>query len=139
MRGEIRSYRDLEVWQEGVALVVSTYEVVKLLPSAERYGLSSQMCRAATSIPANVAEGHAKRGRPYLFHVNVALGSTAELETHIEVASRLGYLSADVATRLAEQAACVGRMLSGLRRSLRLRLLSKAASAGCAVLVLLSR
>jgi four helix bundle protein len=125
---EIRSYRDLGVWQRGVDLTLIAYALAQRLPSSERYELSAQIRRAATSIPANVAEGHARRGKAYLHHVRIALGSLAELETHVEVARRLGFLSdADVASLLKETTP-LGKMLHGLRRSLVRRLLSKVAA-----------
>jgi four helix bundle protein len=84
----------------------------------ERYGLTSQMRRAAVSIPSNVAEGHGRRDGAYLNHVRIALGSQAELGTEIEVASRLGFLGADRATVLLAEVGNVRQMLYGLRRSL---------------------
>jgi four helix bundle protein len=123
----IQSYRDLEVWQRGVDLTVAAYEVSRRLPSTEQYELARQIRRAASSIPANVAEGHERREKGYLNHVRIALGSLSELQTHFEVAIRLGYLNRpDVASFIAD-ADSVGRMLNGLRRSLMRRLMAKAA------------
>ena len=90
----IRSYRDLEVWQKAMALVVESYRFTNLFPKSETYGLSSQIQRAATSIPANIAEGHGRDHLgDYLHHLSVANGSLMELETHLEIASRLSYVS----------------------------------------------
>jgi four helix bundle protein len=117
---ELRDYRDLRVWQAAVDLVVETYRLGELLPHRERYGLVTQIRRAGTSVPANIAEGHGRllRGE-YLHHLSIARGSLKELETHLTVAERLGYLKADQLTRARELCDMVSRMLTGLRRSLR--------------------
>jgi four helix bundle protein len=118
MRGN--SYRDLEVWKKSMDLVVSCYGSARMFPVYEQYGLTSQLQRAAVSIPANIAEGQARQHRKeFLHHLSLSHGSLAELETHIEVARRIGYLEGEVADRLFSQTEEVGRMINGLRRSLR--------------------
>lgn len=86
----IHSYRDLIVWQKSIELVVETYRLTDLFPIAERYGLISQMRRAAVSIPSNIAEGKLrgskKECRQFFL---IAFGSGGELETQIEIAKRL--------------------------------------------------
>ena len=125
---KVRSFRDLEVWQIGMDLVVSVYKATEALPSSERFGLTSQVRRAVVSIPSNVAEGHARRSDGvFLNHVKVALGSQAEVLTQIEVARRLGYLQDDVATTVEADIDRTRQMLHGLRRTLeRDRLISAA-------------
>ena len=125
---EVRSFRDLEVWQIGMDLVVSVYTATEALPSSERFGLTSQVRRAVVSIPSNVAEGHARRSDGvFLNHVKVALGSQAEVLTQIEVPRRLGYLQDDVATTVEADIDRTRQMLHGLRRTLeRDRLISAA-------------
>ncbi|MDY0354416.1 MAG: four helix bundle protein [Sedimentisphaerales bacterium] len=114
------SYRDLDVWRKSMDLVVQCYDVTRAFPANEKYGLMGQIQRAAVSVPANIAEGQAREHRKeFLHHLSIAHGSVAELETHIEIASRIGYLKADVAHRLFGQTEEVGRMINGLRRSLR--------------------
>ena len=94
MAETIKSYEDLEVWQGGIELCVRIYELVKRLPSSERFELSSQMRRSAVSVPSNVAEGHARRQpKPFLNHVHIALGSLAELETCLVIALRLKFIT----------------------------------------------
>ena len=89
----IQSYRDLIVWQKAIDLVVEVYGVTKSFPETERYGLTSQMRRAAVSIPANIAEGYARKHRQeYTQFIRVAFASGAELETHLVIAKRLGYI-----------------------------------------------
>ena len=111
----MRSCRELVVWQKAVDLVVEIYGITRAFPKSELYGLASQMQRAAVSVPSNIAEGQAlKQTRAYLRHLSIASGSLAELETQLEIASRLGYLTAEYEV-VFEQANEVGRMLSALR------------------------
>ena len=115
----IRSYRDLEVWQAAVDLVVEVYRFSAAFPKCETYGLRSQLRAAAVSVPANIAEGHG-RGHlgDYLHHLSVANGSLMELETHCIIAQRLSYAAEDIPS-LLKRAAEVGRMLAGLIRALK--------------------
>ena len=117
--GDIRSFRDLEVWSAAMTLVASAYQLIRKLPAAEMYGLSAQMRRAAVSIPSNIAEGHAGgRGARYRHHVRIALGSLAELDTHLEIAVRLGFLSPPERATAAAQLTRTRQLLHGLARSL---------------------
>lgn len=114
------SYRDLEVWKKSMDVVVECYEVTRTFPASEQYGLAGQTQRAAVSVPANIAEGQARQHRKeFLHHLSIAHGSVAELETHIEIAKRIGYVTVKTADRLFSQTEEVGRMINGLRRSLR--------------------
>src|SRR5690348_3439026 len=89
-------YRSLRVWQRAMDLVVESYALAHRLPLHERYGLASQLRRAAVSIPANIAEGNGRVHRgDYVHHLSIARGSLMELETHIEIAHRLQYLHED--------------------------------------------
>ena len=93
-RKKIRSYKDLEIWQEGIELVNTVYTVTHNFPKEEIYGLTSQIRRAAVSIPANIAEGCARHHRnEYRQFLYIALGSLAELETLFLVAQQLEFLS----------------------------------------------
>ena len=87
----VRSFRDLKVWQKAMRLAVSVYAATKGFPASERYGLATQIRRAAGSIPANVAEGHIRHSRKeFLRYLDIALGSAAELETHLLLAQETG-------------------------------------------------
>ena len=113
------SYRDLEVWQKSMDLVVECYQLTKKFPKSEIYGLTSQLQRAAVSIPANIAEGRERQQRKeFIQHISIAYASLAELETHIQIAERLDYLDTNTAKKLLEKTSEVGRMLNGLRNSL---------------------
>jgi four helix bundle protein len=104
-------------------LVEETYRLTQSFPKKEVYALSSQMRRAAVSIPANIAEGHAREStKEFLHYISIALGSLAELETHLILAGRLSYLEErDVSTTLSE-ADELGRMLRGLQKALKSKL-----------------
>ena len=113
-----RSHRDLKVWQEAISLVEIIYRLTTAFPKEEQYGLTSQMRRAATSVPANIAEGAARSGTRELLHfLSIATGSLSELDTHIEVAKRLGLMkqTADV----QEQIDRVTALTLALAKSLR--------------------
>ena len=113
-----RKHRSLLVWQESVELALLVYRVANSFPKSEIYGLTSQMRRAATSVPANIAEGAARTGTGELLHfLSYANGSLSELDTHIEVAHRLGYISDR--KELDENLERGFRLLSGLTASLR--------------------
>jgi len=116
----VRSYRDLQVWQKAMALVVESYRVAKLLPKSETYGLIGQIQPAAVSIPANIAEGHGREHLgDYVRHLSVANGSLMELETHFLISVELEYLTRDQIAQAMSMTAEVGRMLTGLTRKLR--------------------
>lgn len=89
---KITSYKDLIVWQKSVELAIAVYTLVEEFPKEELYGISSQMKRAAVSIPSNIAEGRKFGSRKEFTHfLSIAYGSGAELETQIEIAKRLPF------------------------------------------------
>jgi four helix bundle protein len=116
---DVRSYRDLEVWQKAMDLVVECYEITKRFPKDEIYGLILQLRRAAVSIPANIAEGRGRKHTgEFIQYLSIAYGSLAELETHLQIAQRLNYSNIGDSDQLLEKTAEIGRMINGLRRSL---------------------
>ncbi len=119
----ITTFRELDVWQMAMDLVMDCYDLTERYPTHERYGLTSQTRRSAVSIPSNVAEGHNRHAeKAYLNHVNIALGSQAELDTQLEIALRRGYLKAEDLAPALEKLSRTGQMLHGLQRSLERRL-----------------
>jgi len=115
----LKSYRDLRVWQDSLDITKKIYLLTKSFPRSEQYGLTSQMRRAAVSIPSNIAEGHARIGTgEYLRFLSIALGSIAELETQLIISQRLDYLSAQDLSSVMEQLARVGKMLRNLYKSI---------------------
>jgi len=120
MAGTIRSYKDLVVWQQAVTLVELTYDLARKLPASERFGLISQMTRAAVSVQANIAEGHgSQHRRVYLNHLSISKGSLVELETYIILVVKLGFVKPEQTAKIQGKIDDVGRLLSALIRALR--------------------
>ena len=116
----IKTFIDLLVWQEAMNLVEMVYLKTKTFPKEEMYGLTSQIRRAAVSIPANIAEGNGRMSRKeYLRFLAVANGSIKELETHLMIAERLNFLTKETMVQLQPQLQSVGRLLTALRKSLK--------------------
>ena len=116
---ELRRHHDLVAWQRAVGLVKEIYEVTASLPEAEKYGLSSQMRRAAVSIPSNIAEGAARRSRKeFLQSPYVARGSLAEIETQLVLCRELGYAknSSALDQSVSELFSILGGLIKSLRR-----------------------
>lgn len=115
----MHNFKDLKVWQKAVELVVAVYEVTKDFPQSERYNLTSQMQRAATSIPSNIAEGCGRGSNPaFKQFLGIALGSSYELETQIILSQRLGLLQDTQHDSLATRVIEVQRMINGLSNTL---------------------
>jgi len=110
----------LDAWQQGIVLVTTVYEAIKPFPVEERYGLTSQIRRAAVSIPANIAEGAARGSqKEFLQFLIIARGSISELETLLTIAKEIDVLSEDKARDLDRQCSLVSSRLSGLIKSVR--------------------
>jgi four helix bundle protein len=111
-------YRDLVVWQKGIELAKVVYSLTQKFPPAEKFGLTSQMRRAAVSIPSNIAEGNARQSRrDYVHYLIVARGSLAELDTQLVIARELKMISDTDPLRAQIQE--MARMLQSLIRRLR--------------------
>ena len=120
--GEIRTFRDLIVWQKSMQLVTDVYRSTQGFPKQELYGLTSQLRRCAISIPSNIAEGFGRQSAgDYARFLSIAAGSLFELETQLEISLNLEYLTRDRFDSLHEQAREVERMLSSLIRKVRPR------------------
>lgn len=119
MVNKIKNFRDLDVWCKGIEIVKDIYDVTKSFPKPEMYGLTSQVQRAAVSVPSNIAEGfnrfHNKEYKQFLY---IALGSCAEVETHIEIAVMLGYISKEDKKDLLDKIEHESRMLRNLIKKL---------------------
>ena len=117
--GSIKSFKELEIWKKGIELVKEIYALTENFPSAEVYGLTSQMRRCSISIPSNVAEGfkrrHAKEFKQFL---NIALGSLAELETQIIIAEELHYSFNGKEALISELIDHLNRMIVSLSKKL---------------------
>jgi len=115
----VDSYRDLVAWQKAMTLVVEIYSVTGLLPDSEKFGLASQLRRAAVSVPSLLAEGHARSGtKEFARYVSMAMGSMAEIETQLLISIRLRYLEEQSLSQLFDACGEIGRILRGLKKSL---------------------
>jgi four helix bundle protein len=118
----IRTYRDLVAWQKGMALAELVYRATADLPPEEKFGLVSQMRRAAVSIPANIAEGFGRAGKvEFRRYLEISRGSLFELQTHAELARRLGWLKGQPLSDLRGLARELDAVLMGLLRSVKAR------------------
>ena len=116
---QITSYRDLRVWQDAMALAEACYLATRDFPKAEMFGLTSQIRRASSSIPANIAEGHGRENtQPFIQHLRIAQGLLKELETHLLLCVRVGILATGECDPLMERCSDIGKMLRSLIRSL---------------------
>jgi four helix bundle protein len=87
----MKDFKKLKIWQKGMEIVLKSYQLAKVLPTEERYGLRSQICKSAVSIPSNIAEGSAKSSKKdYKNFLEIALGSSYELKTHILIIEMVG-------------------------------------------------
>lgn len=122
MPGDVRSYQDLDVWRFAVDWTEAIYRTTAARPTDERFGLSSQVRRAAVSVASNIAEGAARRSTgEFLQFVGMAQGSLAEAETQLLIATRLGYLREPDHQALTESANRISRMLASLASALKRR------------------
>ena len=116
----MRAFRDLLVWQKAHALTLALYKATKTFPRDEQYGLTAQIRRSASSVPANLAEGCGRRtATDFGRFVQIALGSASELEYHLLLAADLGLLVPDRHSELDRGVTEVKRMLTGLAKKLR--------------------
>ena len=116
---KVSHFRELKVWQRGMDIVVAVYRITCGFPKSELYGLTGQVRRAAVSVPSNIAEGHTRAStKEYLNHVSIAQASLAEVETQLEIASRLGYLRSVELNPVLEETVVLGKQLYALRDAL---------------------
>ena len=114
------SYRELDVWAKAMEVAEAVYAAAKLMPKQEEYRLTAQLIRAAVSVPANIAEGHARATRKdYAHFVSIARGSAAELETLLILAQRAKLLSSETSDPILQETERVARMLNRLHARLK--------------------
>ncbi|MBU4272082.1 MAG: four helix bundle protein [Planctomycetes bacterium] len=115
----VKDYRDLIVWQKAMNLVETIYRTTKTFPREEIYGLTSQIRRAAISIPSNIAEGNGRHTtRDYVHFLGMAYGSVKEVETQVLISERLRYINSDRSGELVQMTTEIARLISGLVNSL---------------------
>jgi len=111
----VQNYKELDVWKKAVSLITDLYRSTARFPDSERYGLTSQIRRAATSIAANIAEGWGRGSTgEYIQFLTIARGSAMELETHLIVACNLGFVKSDEVNGVTRQVENIAKMLNRL-------------------------
>lgn len=116
----MRPHEKLDVWNKAIDFVVTVYRATDSFPKDEKFGLTSQIRRAAVSIPANIAEGAARQSNKEFIHfLSNAQGSASELETELLIAHRLGYLGANSYREVRSTLDSIGRMIVGLSQHLK--------------------
>ncbi len=117
---KIKNFKQLKIWQKGIGIVKDIYQLTKRFPKYELYGLTSQMRRAAISIPSNVAEGFKRRhNKEYTQFLHITSGSAAELETQLIISKELGFIGEDKLEANLEKLDHISRMISSLLNKLK--------------------
>jgi four helix bundle protein len=115
----LKNFKELKVWQKSYQVCLEIYKITAKFPKEERFGLTSQIRRAAVSVPSNIAEGYGRRTTPdYIRSLYIAYGSNCELETQILLSADIGYISAALLQRIEDAIQEVERMLKALIKSL---------------------
>lgn len=119
---QVKSYKDLIVWQKSMDLVEMIYQVTKSFPKDEQYGLTNQLRRAAVSIPSNIAEGQARNSTAeFKNFLSIARGSLAEVDTQLLIAERLGYIQPEKLREILELQIEINKMTNSLMSKLATR------------------
>ncbi len=114
----MRNFRDLEIWKSGILLVKKVYLLVNTFPSAEKYGLSSQMSRSAISIPSNIAEGCSRESqKDFSRFLQIALGSSFELETQLLISLEVGFISQSKYSEIIESLNQLQKSINSLKNT----------------------
>lgn len=115
----IKNYRELTVWQDGVRLTQEIYQVTSEFPAHEQFGLTNQLRRAAVSIPSNIAEGQVQASSAvFARHLQVAIGSLAEIDTQLVIANTLGYLNDERTHDLRQKTTSLLKRMRSLHRKI---------------------
>ncbi len=115
----MRNFRELEVWKEGIKLVVKTYKIANTLPTEEKYGLISQIKRCAVSIPSNISEGCSRRtSADFARFLDNSLGSSFELETQMILAFELEFIEKEILDKFVEELNVLQRRINALREAI---------------------
>ena len=117
---ETKTHKDLIVWQKGVTFVTDIYKYSKSLPDDEKFGIISQLRRAAVSVPTNIAEGAARHSRKeYIQFLYISLGSASEIDTLLIIVENLKYTEGNELSKLQQQTNEIKKMLTSLIKSLK--------------------
>lgn len=116
----MNNFKELKVWSKAIHLVTSIYKATKGFPDTERFGLISQLQRAAVSIPSTIAEGAGRNGKGEFWHfLGIALGSSYEVETQLIIANQLNLIESETSTTLLIELNEIQKMISGLQKTLK--------------------
>ena len=116
----MKTHKDLNVWKRAIAFVTYIYKTTEKFPKSELYGLSSQLRRAAVSIPSNIAEGAARNhDKEFLQFLYIALSSSVEVETQLIISHNLGFITKSELEELIEELDTIGKMIQGLIKSIK--------------------
>ncbi|MEP0007065.1 MAG: four helix bundle protein [Balneola sp.] len=116
----IKTFRDLKIWQQSMELVTEIYRATSSFPEEEKYGLTSQLRRSSISIPSNISEGFGRNSQgDFKRFVNISMGSLFELQTQIEVAKNLEFISKEIFENLYDHSREIERMMSSFIRTLK--------------------
>jgi len=116
----MKDFKKLDVWKKSIELVTSIFKISKDFPTEEKYGLTSQITRAAVSIPSNIAEGSSRHSeKDYFRFLEIALGSAFELETQLVIVEKLEFLNSSELSKLIDETKSIQKMLSGLMSKLK--------------------
>ena len=116
---KISSYQQLEIWQKSMILVTTIYQITSAFPKTEIFGLTSQMRRAAVSIPSNIAEGWGRKlTKEFIQYLRIARGSLLELETHLMISQNLGYIENQISNKLLLSTLEINKMINSMISSL---------------------
>ena len=112
---KVKTHKDLDVWKKAMSFVTELYKITATFPKDERYGLTSQMRRAAVSIPSNISEGAARQSnKEFIQFLYIALGSNVEIETQLNIARNLNFINDETFEKMDEDQNEISRMLMGL-------------------------
>jgi four helix bundle protein len=115
----VQSYRDLRVWKTAVELTLEVYRITESFPASERFGLTSQLRRAAVSVASNIAEGHARSSRgEYRNFLSIARGSAIEIEVQLFLAEQIGFVRSPMLIKARDYCDAISRMITNLKRAL---------------------
>jgi four helix bundle protein len=115
----MRNFKELKIWQKGFEIAVDSYNLTRTFPSSEKFGITSQITRAAVSIPSNIAEGSSRKSdKDYNRFIEIALGSSFELETQILIATAAGFCEQEVSEKTLSKVTEEQKMLSSFMSSL---------------------
>ncbi|MBS2097158.1 four helix bundle protein [Carboxylicivirga linearis] len=116
----MKSFRELMVWQKSIDFVTEVYDITTVFPEEEKFGLTNQIRRASVSIPSNIAEGYGRKSDgDFSRFLSIAIGSNYEVQTQLEIAKNVGYLTIDDLNKAIDKLEEIDKMLKGLKAKLK--------------------